>query len=450
MRKSTQFGKVVAGSMIGTAIEWYDFFIYGATAALVFNKLFFPEASPTSGTFLALATYAVGFVARPIGAVVFGHFGDRKGRMGTLVWSLTLMGATTFLIGCLPTHAQIGMAAPLLLVILRFIQGFALGGEWGGAVLLVAEHGSAKRRGFWTAFPMAGGPAGNIVAVAVLALMSGLLPEEQFLAWGWRIPFLLSAVLVLVGLWVRTTVSESPVFQEAQAKAAAKAAEHRMPLVETLRKHPRQLLAATLTRFAENASYYIFTVFLLTYVAQGLDWSKDAAMHAVIIATAVEMVTVPLWGLAADRFGRRPVYLLGALTVGIWSFAFFPLIDTRSEPVLILAVILGLQGHAAMSGAMPAMFSELFSTEVRYSGMSIAFQFASIFAGSLAPIIALALFNAYGTGTPVALYLSGMVALSVFGAWLAGETRGADLARAGEQVPEVPAELHSASAAKTL
>lgn len=422
----TPLRRAIGSSVIGNTIEFYDFFLYGSAAALVFNQLFFPESDPAVGTLLAFATYAVGFVARPIGALVFGHLGDTRGRKAALVWSLLLMGGATFVIGLLPTYAQIGVAAPLLLVLIRLIQGFAFGGEWGGAILIVAEHASTRRRAFWTSWPQIGGPAGNLLSVAVLAILSVALTDEQFLAWGWRIPFLLSAGLTVVGLWIRLRVTESPVFQES-ARIVGEAGNRRMPALEAVRRHPRQILAAMFARFAENASYYIFTIFLMTYVTQTLDMSRDVAMQAVLIASAVEMVTIPLWGLAADRVGRRPIYLFGAIAVGLWAFAFFPLLDTQSGWALTLAVVIGLQGHAAMTGALAAMFSELFTTEVRYSGISIGYQFASVFAGSLAPIIAIWLFSTYGSSVPIALYLCVMSAISVLGVYLAGETRGVDL-----------------------
>jgi metabolite-proton symporter len=427
----TGTGKVVGASFIGTTIEWYDFFLYGAAAALVFNVLFFPTADPLTGTLLAFITYAVGFVARPLGGIVFGHYGDRIGRKNLLVVSLVLMGLATFAIGLLPTYATIGFGAPLLLTALRLVQGFALGGEWGGAVLIVSEHGSSRWRGFWASFPQAGAPGGNLLATAVLAIMATSLSEEAFLAWGWRVPFLLSGVLVLIGLWIRLTIAESPVFQEAARRAAETGEARRAPILEVLRLHRREVLVAMGARFAENVSYYIITAFVLTYVAVFLELPRQQALDAVLIASAVHLVSIPLWGALSDRLGRRPVYLVGAVGVGLWAFVFFALLDTREFWPTVLAVTVGLLFHGAMYGPQAAFFSEMFGTMVRYSGASIGYQLASVFAGSLAPIIAVALLREFSSGFAVALYLVAAAALTIFAVLVAPETRGRDLATVG-------------------
>jgi len=296
--------RVVAASLIGTTIEWYDFFLYGSAAALVFNKLFFPDSDPLVGTLLSFLTYAVGFAARPLGALVFGHYGDRVGRKRLLVLSLLLMGGATFAIGLLPTHATVGAAAPVLLTTLRLIQGFALGGEWGGAVLLVSEHGDARRRGFWASWPQTGAPAGQLLATGVLSLLTAVLSDDAFASWGWRIPFLLSGVLVVVGLWIRLSVDESPVFQRASAQAEARrtaggsegAGAEKPPLVSVLRHHWRDVLVAMGARMAENISYYVITAFILVYATTSAGVSKQTALNAVLIASAVHFAVIPAWG----------------------------------------------------------------------------------------------------------------------------------------------------------
>ncbi|MBG0819190.1 MHS family MFS transporter [Planomonospora sp. ID91781] len=425
----TPIGKIVGASLIGTTIEWYDFFLYGSAAALVFPALFFPKSDPLTGTLLAFLTYAVGFVARPLGALVFGHYGDRLGRKKLLVLSLLLMGGATFLIGCLPTHAAIGAAAPLLLTALRLVQGFALGGEWGGAVLIVSEHGDAGRRGFWASWPQAGAPGGNLLATAVLALLAAVQSDEAFTSWGWRVPFLLSGVLVLVGLWIRLSISESPVFQQAVAHAGPKKT---MPIVDVFRHHWRDVLTAIGARFAENVSYYVITAFVLVYATEAAELEKGFVLNAVLIGSAVHFVSIPMWGALSDRLGRRPVYLLGAAGVGLWAFAFFPLIDTGNFAAITLAVTVGLILHGAMYGPQAAFFSELFATRMRYSGVSIGAQLASIVAGGLAPLIAVALLQSYGSALPVMLYVAGAAVLTLATVFAAKETRGRDLATLGD------------------
>ncbi|MFC7897617.1 MFS transporter [Streptomyces sp. NPDC057381] len=422
--------RIVAASLIGTTIEWYDFFLYGSAAALVFNKLFFPDSDPLVGTLLSFLTYAVGFAARPLGALVFGHYGDRLGRKKLLVLSLLMMGGATFAIGLLPTHATIGTAAPVLLTVLRLVQGFALGGEWGGAVLLVSEHGDARRRGFWASWPQTGAPAGQLLATGVLSLLTAVLSDAAFNSWGWRIPFLLSGVLVMVGLWIRLSVDESPVFKQALAKAEtrkAKAKAEPMPLVSVLRHHWRDVLIAMGARMAENISYYVITAFILVYATTAADVSKQTALNAVLIASAVHFAVIPVWGALSDRIGRRPVYLLGAAGVGLWMFPFFTLIDSGSFGALLLAVTVGLVLHGAMYAPQAAFFSEMFATRVRYSGASIGAQFASVAAGAPAPLIATALLSEYDSSTPISLYVIASAVLTLIAVGVAKETRNRDL-----------------------
>ncbi|MFD9940913.1 MFS transporter [Nonomuraea sp. NPDC059023] len=417
---ATSIKKIVGASLIGTTIEWYDFFLYGSAAALVFNKLFFPESDPLTGTLLAFLTYAVGFVARPLGGLIFGHFGDRVGRKTLLVVSLLLMGAATFLIGCLPTHAAIGAAAPLLLTVLRLVQGFALGGEWGGAVLIVSEHGDSARRGFWASWPQAGAPGGNLLATGVLAVLAAVQSESAFLSWGWRVPFLLSGVLVLIGLWIRLSISESPVFQQAPKEVTP-------PIVTVLRHHRRDVLTAIGARLAENISFYLLTVFVITYAkAEKID--NSTVLNAVLIASAIHFLTIPVWGALSDRVGRRPIYLAGAAGIGVWIFAFFPLVSTGNFLAITLAVTVGLLFHGMMYGPQAAFFAELFATRSRYTGVSIGAQLSAIVAGALAPVIAVALLRAYDSAVPISIYLGIAALLTLFAVYKAKETQGRDLA----------------------
>jgi metabolite-proton symporter len=414
--RSRPLTRVVAASLVGTAIEWYDFFLYGTAAALVFNKLFFPASEPLVGTMLAFGTYALGFIARPIGGIVFGHFGDRVGRKRLLMLSLVLMGAATFAIGLLPTYAQIGVWAPILLVVLRLVQGFAVGGEWGGAVLLVAEHSPPERRGFWASWPQVGVPIGNLLAAGLLALMAGVQDEAEFLAWGWRVPFLLSIVLIAIGYWVRVAVEETPVFR------AARQTEH-APALEVVRHHRRPLLIGMGLRFADNVSYYVITAFAITYITEIVRLPRAVALQAVLVGCVGQAIALPLFAALSDRIGRRPLYAFGAAAVGLWGFVFFPLLDTGATSAVLAAFVVALVLHAAMYGPQAAFIAELFPTHVRYSGASIAYQVTSIFAGSLAPIIALALLRRTGSATPIAIYVALMCAISVVAAAAAHETK---------------------------
>ncbi len=422
--ETTPLRRVVMASLIGTTIEWYDFFLYGSAAALVFNKLFFPEFDPLTGTLLAFATYALGFVARPVGGIVFGHFGDRIGRKRLLMLSLVLMGVATIFIGLLPTYAQIGAWAPIALIALRLVQGFAVGGEWGGAVLMAAEHGDAARRGFWASWPQAGVPAGNLLAAGVLAIMAAVQTEAEFLDWGWRVPFVLSALLVIVGWYIRTQVAESPMF-EAEVEAAE--APAKVPAMEVLRERPKALVLGAGLRLGENISYYILTVFSLTYLVDVSKESRSLALNALLIGAAVQFFAIPLLALLSDRIGRRPVYALGAFGLAIWSFIMFGLLGSGNNGSIVLALVVGLVLHGAMYGPQAAFIAELFPTRIRYSGVSIAYQLTSIVAGSLAPMIALWLYKQYGSATPVAIYVAVACVISAISALLARETRGVEL-----------------------
>jgi metabolite-proton symporter len=412
--------RVIVASLIGTTIEWYDFFLYGTAAALVFNKLFFPKSDPLTGAMLAFTTYALGFVARPIGGVVFGHFGDRIGRKRLLMLSLVLMGVSSTLMGFLPTYAQVGTLAPVLLTLLRLVQGFAVGGEWGGAVLLASEFGDERRRGLRTGWPQVGVPAGNLLAAGVLAVLASLQDSRDFLAWGWRIPFLLSAALVAVGWWVRSRIDETPVFRAAVAEASR---AERAPALEALRARPGGVAIGAGLKFGENASYYVITAVSITYATEVAHVSRALALNAVLFGAAVECVTMPLFCALSDRIGRRIVYAIGASGMALWAFAFFKLLDTGASLPIVAAMVVGLVLHSAMYGPQAAFISELFPTRFRYSGASIAYQLTSVFAGSLAPIIALWLLHQTGSTTPISIYVAACCAVSVFAALRARETR---------------------------
>jgi len=415
--------RVVLASFIGTTIEWYDFFLYGTAAALEFDRLFFPELDPFAGTMASFATYAVGFFARPIGGVVFGHFGDRIGRKSMLVTTLMMMGLATFLMGALPTYAQVGAAAPVLLVILRFIQGFGVGGEWGGAVLMAVEHGHAGRRGLYASWVQAGVPVGSLLANAVFNLCS-LMPNDAYLSWGWRVPFLLGIALLGVGMFIRLQIFESPLFAEVRARKQQPA----VPFFAVLRRHPRNVVLAMGARLAENGCFYIFTVVVLKYATDALDVPQTSILNAVLVASAVQFLMIPAFGVLSDRIGRRPVYLGGAAGLALFAFPFFWLVDTANTAMIGLAIVIGLVAHAAMYAPQAAFFSELFGTEVRYTGASIGYQLASPLSGGVAPLISLALLKWSG-GRPwsVAVYMIVLSAITFVSVWLAAETHRARL-----------------------
>ncbi|HWH18724.1 MAG TPA: MFS transporter, partial [Allosphingosinicella sp.] len=360
------------------------------------------------------------------GGIVFGHFGDRIGRKRLLMLSLILMGVATVLIGLLPTYAQIGIWAPIALIALRLVQGFAVGGEWGGAVLMAAEHGDAARRGFWASWPQAGVPAGNLLAAGVLALMAGMQDEADFLEWGWRVPFLLSALLVVVGWYIRNRVEESPMFREALDEAEV---PPKLPAIDVIRERPRAVVLGAGLRVGENISYYILTVFSLTYLVDVAAETRSLALNALLIGAAVQFFAIPLFARLSDRIGRRPVYAFGGLGLAAWSFALFPLLGSGNNLAIGFALVVGLVLHGAMYGPQAAFITELFPTSIRYSGVSIAYQLTSIVAGSLAPIIALALYQRYDSAVPVAIYVGTACAISGLSALLARETKGIELDR---------------------
>ncbi|ABQ69090.1 MULTISPECIES: MFS transporter [Sphingomonadales] len=418
--------KIVGASMAGTVVEWYEFFLYGTAATLVFGKLFFPPTgNELDGIIAAFGTYAVGFIARPLGGIVFGHVGDRIGRKSLLQFSLVLIGASTFLMGCLPTFATIGYWAPLLLVLLRFVQGFALGGEWGGAVLLVTEHSPNRSRGFWGSFPQAGIPMGNLLATIVLLLLSATLSEGEFLAWGWRVGFWLSVIIVGVGYYIRTKVSDSPIFEAAKAEAEQRA-DAGYGVAEVFRHYPRGVFTAMGLRVAENILYYMVVTFSITYLAHiGVDTTEILAL--LFCAHLLHIVLIPSIGRLADRIGRKPVYIAGAGLTIAWPFVAFPLFDTGQAPIILAGIMIGMAVHALMYAPQPAILTEMFPTRMRYSGVSLGYQVTAIFAGSWAPLIGAALLRAYDSWHPIALYVAGAGVISLVSALVMTETRGVSL-----------------------
>jgi MFS transporter, MHS family, shikimate and dehydroshikimate transport protein len=420
--QKTSIRLVALASLIGTSIEWYDFFLYNTAAALVFNKLFFPTFDPFAGIMLSLATYTVGFAARPIGAIVIGHYGDRVGRRSMLVLTLMMMGIATVLVGLLPTYNSIGIWASGLLVALRIVQGFGVGGQWGGAVLMTVEHAPAGQRGFYGSWPQIGVPAGLLSSTIVFSLFAKL-PADQFMAWGWRVPFLLSIVLVGIGLLIRMKILESPSFTKIKDTHGVA----QQPIIEVLRKYPKQVLQAAGARCAENGAFYIYSAFMLVYATQHAHISRDVALNGIMIASACELIAVPAYGALTDRIGRRPVYLFGAIMTALLAFPLFWLFDTGSTPLVILALLLVfLCSHAPMYAPQGAFFSELFGTSVRYSGASLGAQLSAAVAGGFSPLIATFLLPNYGP-TAIALYIILMAVITIIAVWSAIETMRHDI-----------------------
>lgn len=420
--------RVVAASMAGTIVEWYEFFLYGTAATLVFGKVFFAKGgTDLDAIFAAFVTYAVGFAARPLGGVVFGQLGDRYGRKKLLQLSLVLVGIATFLMGCLPTFAQIGYWAPTLLVVLRFIQGFAVGGEWGGAVLLVAEHSPNASRGFWASWPQSGVPGGNLLATAVLLVLTSTLSDAAFLSWGWRVAFWLSAVVVVIGYYIRTKVTDAPIFLAAQQEAE-RTKDEQVGVVQAIKRYPRGILTAMGLRVGENIMYYLVVTFSITYLKVHVHADTKTILWWLLAANAVHFAVIPLFGSFSDRFGRRPVYFAGSLAAGTWGFFAFPMMNSGNNAIIMSAVVIGLVFHGLMYAVQPAIMAEMFPTRMRYSGISLGYQVTSIVAGSLAPIIAVRLLEIYQSSVPIAWYLAAAAAVSAVAALAARETKGVDLA----------------------
>jgi len=414
---------LLVSSSIGSIIEWYDFFVFASAAALVFDRVFFPTVDPRNGVLLALMTYAVGFITRPLGGVVFGILGDRFGRKRVLVWSLTLMGGATMCIGLVPGYATIGVFAPLLLLLLRLIQGFAVGGEVGGALLLVAESVPAARRGYWSAWPMIGGPAGNVLSSLVLAALAMWVGEAAFGAWGWRVAFLASGVLIVVGIWMRLRVAESPVYR---AYVTRRAETLTPRLWETLWAHWRAMLTVFLVKAAENGLFYVFTTFYIVYVTRVLHHSRALALEAGAFGSIADVFAIFAAGALSDRFGRRPVTALGLVAAAGWAFVFFLAARGDRGGVIVAAIVAGVC-HGVIVGGMSAFFVELFPTAARYTGFSLGYQLATVFTGALAPVIGVALLDRYGSTVPVSLYAAAMTAPALAALALSRETRARDL-----------------------
>ncbi len=411
-------GRLAAASSIGTALEWYDFTVYNIMAALVFNHVFFPDFDPLVGTILAFSTYAVGYVSRPVGGMIFGHLGDVAGRKAVLITTLVIMGVTTALMGLLPGYAVWGIWSPLLLVALRFIQGIALGGEWAGAVLLSMEHGDASKRGRNASFAQVGPSCGTLIGTGFITLVTVALSGEQFQQWGWRIPFLLSLLLVTFGLWLRRGVEETPTFVAMQQ---AEKTTH-TPLKEVFLRYPRELLIAGGSRIGSDVLYALVVVFTLTYVTTVLQLPRPLALMATMLGAIGNAITVPMFGALSDKLGRRPVYIVGALLAIVWSFVFFVLLDSSQPVLIVLAVIVGLLIHAVMYGPQAAFVTEQFPSHVRYAGSSLAYTLAGIIGGGFAPLIITSLYKEMGSTLWVSLYVSLALLITLFALWKAKET----------------------------
>jgi metabolite-proton symporter len=418
-----QLRRAVIASTIGTAIEWYDFFLYSTVTGLVFAKLFFPKSDPLTGTLEAFAIYAVGFIARPVGAAIFGHYGDRIGRKSTLIITLMLMGIATFLVALVPTYEQIGVWGAVILTILRFVQGVGVGGEWGGSVLMSMEWARDNNtRGFIASWPQFGVPCGLFLAnLAVLAFsqMSG----EQFLTWGWRLPFFMSLILVVVGLYIRLGIMETPVF----TKLVSERKIARTPILDVIRQQPKEIILSALARLAEQTPFYIFTAFVFAYGIGTLKVSRDFLLVAVLTASVVSFVSIPLFGHISDRIGRKTMYMLGAVTVGVFGFVYFAMLETGSLVLIFAAIVLSLIPHDMMYGPQAALIAESFTGKLRYSGASLGYQLASIIAGGPAPIIATWLFATYGTPFAIAGYILACAILTLIATAMMTEYAGKDI-----------------------
>jgi metabolite-proton symporter len=418
-----QLRRAVIASTVGTAIEWYDFFLYSVVTGLVFAKLFFPNSDPLTGTLEAFGVYAVGFIARPIGAAIFGHYGDRIGRKATLIATLMLMGVATFLVALVPTYEQIGIWGAVILTVLRFIQGVGVGGEWGGSVLLAMEWARTNHsRGFIASWPQFGVPCGLFLAnLAVLALsqMSG----EEFLSWGWRVPFFLSLILVAIGLWIRLGIMETPVF----TRLVVERKIERAPMLEVIKRQPGDIILSALARLAEQAPFYIFTAFVFSYGTGTLGVSRDFLLVAVLVAAVLSFVSIPLFGHISDRIGRKKMYMIGAATCGVFGFIYFGLLNTGSLPLIFLAIVLSLIPHDMMYGPQAALIAESFSGKLRYSGASLGYQLASVIAGGPAPLIAAWLFAQYHSAYPIAWYIAACAVITLAATAMMRDYTGRDI-----------------------
>jgi MFS family permease len=414
--------RAILASTVGTTIEWYDFFLYSTASGLIFPQLFFPNSDPLTGTLNSFGIYFVGFIARPIGAAIFGHFGDRVGRKTTLIASLILMGIGTFLVALVPGYDQIGIGGAIILSALRFIQGVGVGGEWGGSVLLSMEWGRHGRRGFNASWPQFGVPAGLLLAnLAFLAF--SLISGPSFTSWGWRVPFLLSLVLVAIGLWIRLGIIETPTF----LRLVEQRRVERQPVLEVIKRHPKEILLAALARMSEQAPFYVFTTFVFTYGTLALGYTRDFLLPPVLVASVLGFVLIPLSGYLSDLYGRKPVYMAGAALTGLWGFVYFGMLDTKVAAVVFIAIALSLVSHNIQYGPQAAMIAESFPPQLRYSGASIGYQLASVFAGGPAPLIATALYGAYKSGFAVGVYILLCAIITLVAVGLMRERAGTDI-----------------------
>ena len=417
--------KVALTALAGTSIEWYDFFLYGAAAALIFPTAFFGEATPSTALILSLLTFAAGFIARPIGGIIFGHYGDRIGRKKTLVIALILMGVSSTLIGLLPTYAMIGVTAPILLTSLRFVQGLAIGGQWGGAMLLVTESAPPDKRGFYGAFAQAGAPMGVILANLAFIITSSLVSEESFYSWGWRIPFLASAILIGISMYIQLNLEDTKAFQELQQRKQNIDTKDEQikqsPILEAIRKYPNRIALAAGAFLSIQVTFYILIAFLLAYGVSSAEISRDDMLAAVLIASAIMVPSQFMFSSISDRYGRKGIFMAGAILTGLWAYAIFPLVDTGNFYLIVLAITIGLVFVGMMYGPQAAFFTELFSTEVRYSGATLGYQFGAILGGAFAPTIAAFLWNNYGIFW-VSVYISFASLLTLFSVMALTET----------------------------
>jgi len=417
--------RVALTSLAGTSIEWYDFFLYGAAAALIFPTVFFSEADPSTSLILSLLTFAGGFIARPIGGIIFGHYGDRVGRKKTLVMALILMGVSSTLIGLLPTYSMIGITAPILLTSLRFAQGLAIGGQWGGAMLLVTESAPSDKRGYYGAFAQAGAPVGVILANLALILTSSLVSEEFFYSWGWRIPFLASAVLIGISMYIQLNLEDTKAFTELQAMREgnedSNEGAQRSPILEAIKKYPKRIALAAGAFLSIQVTFYILIAFLLAYGVSSSEILRDDMLAAVLIASAIMVPCQFIFSSYSDRNGRKGIFMAGAILTGLWAFAIFPLVDTGHFWLIVLAITMGLIFVGMMYGPQAAFFTELFSTEVRYSGATLGYQFGAILGGAFAPTIAALLWNNYGIFW-VSVYIAFASLLTLFSVMALTET----------------------------
>jgi metabolite-proton symporter len=418
-----QLRRAVIASTIGTTIEWYDFFLYSIVTGLIFAKLYFPNSDPLVGTLQAFAIYAVGFVARPVGAAIFGHYGDRIGRKSTLIATLLVMGLATFAVAFVPTYDSIGIWGAVLLTILRFIQGVGVGGEWGGSVLMSMEWTKTNaHRGFAASWPQFGVPAGLFLANLVVLAFSQM-SGDAFLSWGWRVPFALSIVLIAIGLYIRLRILETPVF----AKLLSEKRIEKTPIVEVIRRQPREIILSALLRMAEQAPFYIFTAFVFSYGTMALKEDKDFLLVALLAASVLSFFSIPFFGHLSDRIGRKRVYLIGAAVMGVFGFVYFALLDTMSPTWIFIAVVLSLIPHDMMYGPQAALIAEAFTGRLRYSGASLGYQLASVIAGGPAPLIAAALFAHYHSGYAIAWYIAACAVLSLISTAMLGDYTNKDI-----------------------